>query len=144
LNSVNVLLSQHFFEAFPAAPVEGVALAEAGDDGTCTVDDRGVLALQRWRIERRRCAEALGGGDEREPATHAESGDANRAGAVGPSRQQLPCRCDVLEGAALVGHEVVHNRSHAADHPAAGEQVGCDRQVTVVGDSTRDLAVGFA
>jgi hypothetical protein len=66
------------------------------------------------------------------------------AGAVGPSRQQLPCRCDVLEGAALVGHEVVHNRLHAADHAAAGEEVGCDRQVAVVGDSTRDLAVGFA
>jgi hypothetical protein len=33
---------------------------------------------------------------------------------------------------------------HTADHAAAGEEVGCDRQVALVGDSTRDLAVRFA
>src|ERR1700730_13444996 len=42
----NVLLGQDFFEAFAAAPVERIALAEAGDDGTRTVEDVGVLALQ--------------------------------------------------------------------------------------------------
>src|SRR4029077_16419446 len=52
--------------------------------------------------------------------------------------------CDVVEGGALVGHEIVENRLHTADHAATGEEVGCDRQVTVVGDSTRDLAVRFA
>src|SRR6476620_5953340 len=49
-------------------PVERIALAEAGHDGTGAVDDVGVLTLQGRRIEGCRCAEALRGGHEREPA----------------------------------------------------------------------------
>jgi hypothetical protein len=100
---------QHFFEPSAAAPVQRIAPAEAGDNGTRTRDDFGVLSLQgRW-IEGRRCAEALRGGDEREPAAAAESGDADRTSAVGPLCQEFSCRRDVVEGAALTGHEIVEH-----------------------------------
>src|SRR6476620_2914197 len=75
---------------------------------------------------------------------HAEPRDADRAGAVGPTRQQLPSRRDVLERLTLVGDEVFHDRSHTADHPAPGKEVRRDRQESIAGDLTHDLTVRFA
>jgi hypothetical protein len=92
------------------------------------------------RVVRGGGVEAACGGEQREPAAHAEPDHPDPPAAVRAFADPRADRLDVVEGLALAAQQRTERGAHAAREAARAEQIGRDREVAGRGQPVGLLA----